>query len=118
DRVSPRGKEIGIRKLSGAKRSALMKQILTQPVLVSTVSHLLTLLVTALLIPLFNYYLELRLSLDASQQDFWILSIGIWLLTLLLSSLYPSFYLSGLPAYGKLRIQLMPSLAGAYIRKL
>lgn len=117
-RASARGKEIGIRKVIGADRSALMKQFLTESVLVSTVSLLLTLLVTALLIPLFNYYLDLRLSLDASQQDFWILSIGIWLLTLLLSSLYPSFYLSGLPAYGKLRIQLKPSLAGAYIRKL
>src|SRR5690606_19268417 len=91
-RASARGKEIGIRKVIGADKLSLMAQFGCESLLVSTVSLVIMLLVTAFVLPVFNDYLGLQISMDWTHTEFWMLIGGIWLLTMVLSSLYPSFY--------------------------
>src|SRR5690554_51935 len=116
-RASARGKEIGIRKVIGADKGMLMAQFGCESLLVSTLALSATLVLTLLILPVFNTYLGLQIAINASDKEFWLLLAGIWALTMLLSSLYPSFYLAGLSNFLTAKSSSAHSMAGEYFRK-
>lgn len=116
-RASIRGKEIGIRKVIGADKRTLTTQFGCESLLVSTLSLFITLLLTSLVLPSFNAYLGIELFLNWTSIEFWMLILGVWFFTTLLSSLYPSFYLSGMPVFSNLKDQVKPGMSGVYFRK-
>ncbi|MEX2592622.1 MAG: FtsX-like permease family protein [Anditalea sp.] len=116
-RASIRGKEIGIRKVIGADKRKLMAQFGCESLLVSALSLFITLLLTSMILPAFNAYLGVQLFLDWTSAEFWILTVGVWLITTMLSSLYPSFYLSGIPVFSNLKNQVKSGMTGEYFRK-
>lgn len=89
-----RTKEIGIKKVHGATKKHLIKQIMIESFFVGFVALLLGIvLMTTFLLPAFNVLFETSLSIDLTHTKFLtILMFGIWLTVGLISSLVPSFF--------------------------
>lgn len=89
-----RAKEIGIRKVVGAVRGALIRQFMGEALSIVILSFVLALVGVALLLPAFNNVVQKQIELPVSDIAFW-LSLGVlMLLTCVLSGSYPSLYLS------------------------
>ncbi|MBW3467032.1 ABC transporter permease [Arthrospiribacter ruber] len=116
-RASVRGKEIGIRKVIGANKKALLTQFGYESLLVSAIALMLTLLVVNLVLPLFNSYLGTQLTLEWGSLGFYGIMFAIWLVASLMSSLYPSVFLANLPVFNALKQQVNLGWSGSYFRK-
>lgn len=90
-----RAREVGIRKLSGSTRGMLIRQFLTESVLISLIALLLAVILTELCLPAFRNLIGKPLSLPLWNTWHWwpILIIG-GLVIGLISGLYPAFFLS------------------------
>ncbi|NBC02306.1 MAG: FtsX-like permease family protein [Bacteroidetes bacterium] len=86
-----RTREIGMRKLFGAKKPQIVKQFLAESLLLSLLSIPLVYLGLRLLIPEFNTFMNV--DLQTSDGKIWLYMFGIALLIGLLSGLYPALYL-------------------------
>ena len=84
-----RSKEIGIRKVIGGTRKQLIKQFLVEAFLYSCISFAIALVLTSVLLPVFNDMSNKRLSMSYLAD--YKLYIGYFLL-LLLTSLVAGFY--------------------------
>jgi len=93
-RSEKRAKEVGIRKTVGSVRSQLIGQFLSESVLVAFVSFLSSILLVALLMPLFNKLADKDIGLPWGNPVFWLLALLFTLITGLISGSYPAFYLS------------------------
>ena len=89
-----RAKEIGIRKVVGAFRMALVRQFIGEAMLIVVVSFALALLTVWLLLPAFNSIVQKEISLPVLAPYFWLSLIGLAFLTGLISGSYPALYLS------------------------
>lgn len=94
-RSARRAKEIGLRKVAGAKRGQLILQFLSESVLLSFLALLLAIVMVALFLPGFNGLANRTLSLDLMNGQLWLTLLGIALFTGLISGSYPALYLSG-----------------------
>ncbi len=94
-RSANRGKEVGLRKVSGARRSDIIKQFLGESILLSFLSLLLALLFLWAILPAFN-------SLSGKTLDFarlfhpvlLVAILGVTLLSGLMAGSYPAAYLA------------------------
>ena len=90
-----RVKEIGVRKVVGAKRNQLVQQFLTDSVLTTLIAILIALVLFAVAIP---YYGDLTSKPFLPETIFTISNFGILILLLvaigLLAGLYPAFFVS------------------------
>ena len=92
-RASQRFKEIGIRKVTGAKRKMLISQFLSESLVQAFLALLLALALTELLLPLFNRFVGKDIGLMFSWETllfvlFGILGVGC------LAGAFPAFYMS------------------------
>ena len=87
-----RMKEIGIRKVIGAYRHQLIKQILGESILFSIIAFSLAIILVALLLPSFNVFVERNLIFNPVEN----LQFLSWLVVLLL---FVSFVAGGYPAF-------------------
>jgi hypothetical protein len=93
--ASRRGKEVGLRKVTGARRSDLIRQFLGEAVALSFISLGLALLLVQALLPLFNRLAERQLTLAALAEPRLLFGLlAITLLTGLLAGSYPALVLS------------------------
>ncbi|WP_456459543.1 ABC transporter permease [Reichenbachiella sp.] len=95
-----RATEVGIRKVMGAGRQLLIGQFLTESVLITICSFVLSVILVIISIPIINNTLSINLQLSMLAQP---TLIGVMLLILLIAGIfggsYPAFYLSAfLPA--------------------
>ncbi len=93
-RSEKRAKEVGLRKTLGAKRPQLVKQFLTESVLLSLFSFVISLTIVEAFLPLFNTFSGKQLALDFSNLNILLGLIGVALLTGILSGSYPALFLS------------------------
>ncbi len=93
-RSEKRGKEVGIRKVVGAKKGALIGQFLGESMLISFIAAILSLLIVWMVLPWFNTLIERELSLNLTSKWFWFSALGIILFTGVLAGSFPAFYLS------------------------
>ena len=70
-RSEKRAKEVGIRKAVGSLRSQLIRQFLSESVLVAFVSFIFSILFVILLLPLFNSLAAKNIQLPWSSASFW-----------------------------------------------
>ena len=90
-----RSKEVGMRKVTGANRSLLVRQFLGESVLITLFSYLLSVLLVYLLLPVFNDLTGKALHFNFSKTPELIgISLAIAILVGLLSGTYPAFFLS------------------------
>ncbi|MBC6368639.1 ABC transporter permease [Algoriphagus sp. AK58] len=89
-----RAKEVGVRKVSGADKSSLVYQFLSESVLITVFSGFLALLLVQLTLPVFNTLTGKEMSLPLGDGWFWLQLGAVILFTGLVSGSYPAFYLS------------------------
>jgi len=89
-----RAKEIGVRKVVGALRSALIRQFIGESLLLTTIAVVISLCLLSYLLPLFNTLTQKQIDLPFHQPAFWLRLVAITLLTGVLSGIYPALFLS------------------------
>ena len=92
-RASLRYKEVGVRKVTGAKRRVLIGQFLSEGMMQACIALVLAMALTELTLPLFNRVMETDLRLEASWSVVLYMLFGIVGVGCLAGS-YPAFYLS------------------------
>jgi ABC-type lipoprotein release transport system permease subunit len=105
-----RAKEIGIRKVVGAIRYALIRQFLGEALVTVMLSVIVALLIAMLVLPRFNQFTDKHISIPVYDPLFWLSIAGLLLITGFISGSYPALYLSsfkpvrvlkGLPKFSK-----------------
>ncbi|HXB33088.1 MAG TPA: ABC transporter permease [Puia sp.] len=96
-RFTDRGKEIAIRKVSGASRATLVKQFLAEAFLVIILSVFLSLVLVNILLPVFNSFTQKHLTVNIhTDYRIWIGILLVIAAVTLLAGLYPALFQSGL----------------------
>ncbi|MCB9036615.1 MAG: ABC transporter permease [Lewinellaceae bacterium] len=94
-RSSNRAKEVGLRKVVGARRRQLVGQFLSESVLLSLLALLIAVLLMQLAMPYFNQLSGKELNLWRADTGWlWAAMGGLALLVGLLAGSYPAFFLS------------------------
>ncbi len=118
-RSSKRSKEVGVRKVLGANRTSLIRQFLSESLLVSFVALLLALLWVELFLPVFSQLMIKNLSFGLLLDlRFTAIVLLLVLFTGLLSGSYPALYLSGFKPIEVLKQQISLSDKNLLVRKL
>jgi len=94
-RATKRKKEVGVRKVSGAIRSQLVGQFLTESVLQSVIAGMFAIAIANLLLPIFNTITDRELGLLAA--DNWMILIAALLLAIVVgvvAGYYPAAVVS------------------------
>jgi putative ABC transport system permease protein len=117
-RASRRAKEVGVRKVTGARVNDLVKQFLCESMILSMLGLLAALPVLILALPYLNQLTgaDINLSFLASYK-FWLLLAGIGLFTGLLAGSYPAFYLSAFMPIKVLKGNFNSHLSSVGIRR-
>ncbi|HEV2483634.1 MAG TPA: FtsX-like permease family protein [Puia sp.] len=111
-----RGREVGIKKVVGASRRALILQYLGESVLLSLLSLAGAMLIVWLLLPVFNSITGKSLSLHPGPAML-VGAIGVAVVTGLFAGSYPAFYLSGFRPVAVLKGTVKTSLGELLARK-
>jgi putative ABC transport system permease protein len=115
-RSEKRAKEVGLRKVVGAFRSALIWQFLGESLLLSLLALSISLLMIQLLTPVFNRVTGKELKLFQHPEIFmWLLALALF--TGILSGLYPAFYLSSFTPIAALKGRVRSRISAVMIRK-
>jgi putative ABC transport system permease protein len=117
-RLPDRAKEIGIRKTVGASQKQLTKQFVIESVVINLIAIAISLVIVKSLLNELNRFLDVDISLFQSPNNlFW----GAWILLLLigvlLTSIYPSLWLSSIPTTSAINKKLNKSTSGSFLRK-
>jgi putative ABC transport system permease protein len=119
-RYGTRAKEVGMRKVVGARRQDLIKQFIGESCILAVLSLLIAILLVMLFLPAFNQLAGKEMSLDFNGNiSLWLGLIGIALVTGLISGSYPSLFLSSLSPTQVFRfITYLKAHRGGRLRKL
>jgi putative ABC transport system permease protein len=119
-----RAKEVGIRKVSGATRSQLIRQFLTESLMMNLISLGIALLLIALVQNSFNQLVQRNLSLSylfsesVTGLDIKTIVIASLIAGILVSGFYPAFVLSSFKPILVLKGKYSQSGKGVFLRKL
>ncbi len=112
-----RTKEIGIRTVLGSSRSHLRGQFLAEAFLFTFIATVVAVLLSVLLLPVFNELSGKAITPDALQvPQIWLLVIGVSFFTAILSGLYPALYLTSFAPVKILKGANIKSIKGRFIR--
>jgi ABC-type antimicrobial peptide transport system permease subunit len=112
-----RSKEIGIRKVVGAVRIALIKQFVGEAILLTLFSLVIALLLAYVLLPVFNGVTNKHIEFPATSVQFWITILLLSLLTGLLAGSYPALFLSAFQPIRVLKGQMKFGKGATWFRK-
>ncbi len=112
-----RSKEIGVRKVVGALRAALVRQFLGEAVLLSFFALLIALIFVLLLLPGFNGLTGKHIRLPVASPAFWGMLLTLTLATGFISGSYPALMLSSFKPIRILKGSLKFSAGAAWFRK-
>ena len=93
-RSEKRAKEVGIRKVSGALRSSLIVQFISESILLALVAGIGAVAIVQLTLPAFNGVVGSQLAIEYSNPWYWLWGLLFILLTGVMAGIYPAFYLS------------------------
>jgi predicted permease len=93
-RAEKRSKEVGVRKVMGSARRQLVWQFLTESVMLTFISFLLAVMLSALILPWFNELAGKEMSFDLARTDLLIISFALVIVTSILAGSYPAMYLA------------------------
>ncbi|MBD2699244.1 ABC transporter permease [Spirosoma sp. BT702] len=117
-RAINRAKEVGVRKAVGSLRGQLIRQFMTESVLLNGISVVLALLLVAVSIPTFNQLSGQQLSFSLlGSATFWLPLVGLFVVGAFLSGLYPAFVLSGFQPVAVLKGKVSTTSKGILLRK-
>ncbi|SEA64071.1 duplicated orphan permease [Arachidicoccus rhizosphaerae] len=107
-RSEKRAREVGVRKVIGAPRRALISQFLMESVLMSAIAFVLAIGIVVISLPFFNRLVGKQLSIAWQNPFTWLFALGFVLFTGLLAGSYPALFLS--------RFQPVKVLKGRLVR--
>jgi putative ABC transport system permease protein len=117
-RSSKRSAEVGIRKVLGAERTALIRQFIGESVFMSIIALLFAVLITLFFLPVFSYISGVQLNLNISSNlPLLFAFLAVAVITGVLAGSYPAFYLSSFRPIKVLKGQLANSLSAVMMRK-
>ncbi len=93
-RSEKRAREVGIRKVAGARRGSLIWQFLGESIIIAFIAGSIALLLVQLSMSGFNLLTDKQLFVPYTNPYFWLISIGFIVFTGLISGSYPALYLS------------------------
>jgi putative ABC transport system permease protein len=91
-----RAKEVGLRKVVGSSRLALIGQFLSEAISLSFLAMILAVVLFYLLLPAFNQFTGKQIGYPVLDPGFWLSLTGLMLLTGMVAGSYPALYLSSL----------------------
>jgi len=89
-----RAREIGVRKVVGAMRFALIRQFIGEALLLVSIAVIISLALVILVLPQFNQLTGKQIHIPFSDANFWLSITGLLLVTGFISGSYPALYLS------------------------
>jgi putative ABC transport system permease protein len=106
--AAKRAKEVGIRKVMGSTKTALIKQFIAESMLLTGISLLLAVGLVYVVMPFFKAFVDLPLSLHPLDNN-WLLPgiVVVGLITGILSGVYPAFFLSAFEPISVLKGKLV-----------
>ena len=118
-RSAGRAREIGLRKVFGAKRGQVMRQFLIESLTMTGLAVCLALVIAAVALPWFNMLTGKAMGLDAGTTWFGVgASVLIGILIGCVSGSYPALYLSGFAPIDTLKGLLSAGAGNARLRRL
>ena len=93
-RSEKRAREVGVRKVVGARKSSLVARFIGESILLSGISFILALILVRLSLVGFNRLLNLNLHIDPTNIYFWLSATLFVVFTGVLAGSYPAFYLA------------------------
>jgi len=115
-KAARRVKEVGVRKVSGCSRKALIAQFVFETFVIVFIAILFALLLVILILPQFNLITDKHLGLPFTAQ-FFLQLLSICIVTGILTSLYPAMYLSGFSPATVLKGKQTKSASELWVRK-
>jgi len=94
-RSASRAKEVGIRKVLGSYRSHLIRQFLSESIILSFGASIISVLLSVLLLPFFNELSSKSISIPISSPIFISSMIAGSIVLGIIAGFYPAFFLSG-----------------------
>ncbi|HYG20252.1 MAG TPA: ABC transporter permease [Ohtaekwangia sp.] len=94
-KASKRSAEIGIRKVMGAYRSSLIRQILGEAMMIVAISILISIILVSAALPVFNELSGKNISFSSDNVAFFAIALAVLtIVTGLIAGSYPAFYMS------------------------
>ncbi len=117
-RSSKRAAEVGVRKSVGASQWQLVRQFLSESVLISLFSLAIAFVLVKMALPAFNNFADLNLRFSPGKQPILTAAfLGAALLTGLLAGIYPAFYLSSFLPVEVLKGHYVNRFSVVFLRK-
>ncbi|SIN67659.1 ABC transporter permease [Chitinophaga niabensis] len=93
-RSEKRAKEVGVRKVAGANKEALIGQFLGESLLIAFIAGVLAIVTVIFVLPSFNALINKTLIFHFDRPEWWLAITGFILLTGFLAGSYPALFLS------------------------
>src|SRR6056297_81736 len=117
-KAANRSKEVGLRKVVGGHRKQLIRQFLSESLLISLIAFILAIGLVELLLPHFNDLLQGEISNNYYIKPFfWIIFVGGIILVGIISGLYPSFYLTKFSPVSVIKGEKTKGTGGSMFRR-
>jgi putative ABC transport system permease protein len=117
-RAVKRAKEVGVRKVIGARKNQLVSQFLGESLLLSLLSGLTAVLLIIAVLPLFNRFTGKAMTTAGLIDPTTVLgTAGIVLAVGFISGAYPAFFLSSFQPSGSLKTRSLNLALGGILRK-
>ncbi|MGB3850719.1 MAG: ABC transporter permease [Tunicatimonas sp.] len=116
-RAARRATEVGVRKTLGANRADLIYQFFGESFLTTFIAMLFTIVLVTGLLPLFNQFAEVNLSLPLDDLSFPLLLLGVVAVVGLLAGSYPALLLSAFVPSKALKGSNRTGAKGEYLRQ-
>ncbi|WP_205510935.1 ABC transporter permease [Longitalea arenae] len=117
-RATERAREVGIRKVAGAVKTQLARQFIGESVVICFIAFLLTLGLSALLLPSFNHLAGKTISEGIfTNSSLLLLLLGAGMVIGLLAGIYPAFVLAAFKPIEVLKGRFATGSKGSVLRK-
>lgn len=114
-----RAKEVGMKKVAGSSRSAIVSQFMTESFLLTIIAFIVGLVLMSLVLPLFNELMDKKYSIASFGAIEFIVAIVILLVIVTIGSgFYPAWIISSLNPLNALSGKLDKTYQGLSLRKI
>ncbi|MFI5154201.1 MAG: ABC transporter permease, partial [Chitinophagales bacterium] len=117
-RAAKRAKEVGLRKVIGARRWSLIGQFIAESFLLTAMAFLFALILVIIALPAFNGLTGKMLSIPMSNPVFWCFIFGLLMVTSIVAGSYPALFLSSLRTVKVLKGSLKFSVSTSLFRRV
>jgi len=117
-RSERRAREVGIRKVAGARRRSLILQFMGESILIAFLAAMLAYPLVQWSLPAFDTLVQKQLTIPYGSISFWLSALAFILLTGIIAGSYPAFFLSSFQPVKVLKGVFKKARAGTGPRKV